>query len=112
MGLDPKLLWLWYTPVARGLIPPLAWEPPYATGAALKRPKKKKKCTEDPNRHFSKADIQMANRHMKIFSKSLVSKEMQTKSTIRYLLTYVRKAIIKKTTTKANKTMKKMAIST
>ena len=35
---DPALLWLWLAAVA--LIGPLAWETPYATGAALKRPKK------------------------------------------------------------------------
>ena len=37
------LLWLWRRPAARALIRPLAWEPPYAMGAALKRQKKKKK---------------------------------------------------------------------
>ena len=41
-GLDPTLLWLWHRPVATAPIKPLAWEFPYATGAALKRPKKKK----------------------------------------------------------------------
>ena len=40
-GLDPELLWLWRRPAATALIRPLAWEPPYATGVALKRPKKK-----------------------------------------------------------------------
>ena len=42
---DPALLWLWCRPVATALIGPLAWEPPYAAGAAqeiAKRPKKKK----------------------------------------------------------------------
>ena len=42
-GLDPALLWLWCELAAVALIQPLAWEPPYAAGAALK--KKKKKCT-------------------------------------------------------------------
>ena len=36
-------LWLWCRPGATALIRPLAWEPPYAVGAALKRPKKKQK---------------------------------------------------------------------
>ena len=36
-GSDPKLLWLWGRPAAVALIRPLAWEPPYAVGAALKR---------------------------------------------------------------------------
>ena len=34
---DPALLWLWLRPAATGPIRPLAWEPPYATGAVLKR---------------------------------------------------------------------------
>ena len=45
-GLDPVLLWLWYRPVTTALIPPLAWEPPYAAGAAqeiAKKTEKKKK---------------------------------------------------------------------
>ena len=41
-GSDPTLLWLWCRPEAVALIGPLAWEPPYAIGAALERPKKKK----------------------------------------------------------------------
>ena len=39
-GLDLTLLWLWWRPVATALIQPLAWEPPYVTGAALKRKKR------------------------------------------------------------------------
>ena len=35
------LLWLWHGLAAAAPVQPLAWEPPYATGAALKRPKKK-----------------------------------------------------------------------
>ena len=38
-GLDPPLLWLWYKPVATVPNGPLAWQPPYAAGVALKRPK-------------------------------------------------------------------------
>ena len=41
-GSDLALLWLWCRPVAIALIRPLAWEPPYATGAALKKKKIKK----------------------------------------------------------------------
>ena len=33
-GSDPALLWLWCGPVATAPIKPLAWEPPYAAGAA------------------------------------------------------------------------------
>ena len=36
-GLDLALLWLWCRPAATALIRPLAWQPPYAAGAALKR---------------------------------------------------------------------------
>ena len=41
--LDPVLLWLWYRPAPTALIQPLAWEPLYALGAALKRQKTKEK---------------------------------------------------------------------
>ena len=43
LSLDPMLLWLWCRPAASAPIRPLAWEPPYAVGAALKRQKDKKK---------------------------------------------------------------------
>jgi len=41
-GSDPALLWLWRRPAATALIRPLAWEPPYAVGAALEKAKRQK----------------------------------------------------------------------
>ena len=46
-GSHPALLWLWCRLAATGPIQPLAWEPPYATGAAPKKKKKKEREREN-----------------------------------------------------------------
>ena len=54
-GLDPTLLWLWRRLAATAPIRPLAWEPPYAVGAALEKAKKDKQ---------DKTTFRLLQRHM------------------------------------------------
>ena len=83
----------------------------YKTANTAQQQKTKiKKWTEDLNRQFSKEDIQMVKKSMKRGSTLLIIRETQIKTTMRYNLTSVRMAIIKKSTNKKDRTNTKESL--
>ena len=64
LGLDLSLLWLWCRPAAVAPIRPLAWEPPYVMGAALKREKKRKKEKKKKLLHHGESTVAFYSAHL------------------------------------------------
>ena len=114
LGSGLVLLWLWCRLAATALIRPLSWEPPSATGGALKRQKTKKQKTKKKHlnskrtkksnlkygqkiRPYFKEDIQMANMVIKRCSTLYVIRELQSKMTRRHHNEPIRMVKVQKT---------------
>ena len=64
-GLDPEWLWLWHRPTAAAPIRPLAWELPYASGAAPRR--KKRKLTSFTKQYDKTPNVLMKRKSLSSF---------------------------------------------
>ena len=92
-GSDPVLLWLWHGPVATAPIRPLAWEPPYAEGAALKQTNeqtnknknKKNKYTDQWNR-IESPEINLDTYRQLIFEKGSNNIQMQKRQSFQEMV--------------------------
>ena len=60
---DPELLWLWRGPVTTAPIRPLAWEPPYAMGAALGKAKRQKKESKNWSSSRGTSEMNLTRNH-------------------------------------------------
>ena len=67
VGCRSGIAWLWCTPAATALIRPLAWEPPYAAGVALKGQKTKKGKKERKNSAALGETPGFSSRNIRIF---------------------------------------------
>ena len=78
-GLDLALLWLWCRPAAAALIQPLAWELPYAVGAALKsRRKEGRKERERERERERKKERKKKERKKEKKRKKLAREQLQS----------------------------------